>query len=352
MSKEYLVYRFLKARSDIDKNADILSSLIESDRGIDAVELELDKLNSQKQVLSYSDLSYCLMNINNHLILLYPYEERDKYMGIKDELQFGGKMQEYRGVSYAEASALKDFLDAAEVNYKARSDTDGMIQFLVSSDDEKIMDEAIKKLMKEIDTDVGRKYLMGKNACYANSITQISKALDYNEDVYIGTEGGTNGIHINSDGAVIMRTNEKSEFISKMDKNFEFIIQDIVINEFRGDETPVKAFFGDFAKDISFGMSQTDIKKNAMTRNEAMQQLGLEKFPTMEWLAKKKDKNELTGKNKEALYALIRMNLCRTTELAGYDEYKMSKNEKAEYKNMHNRNIDAFERGGERIGER
>lgn len=343
MSKENVVCRFLKSRAEIDKNAGALAMLIEADRGIDAVELDMNKMDSQKQILAVSDLSYCLLNINNHLILLYPGDEREKYMNIKDELQFNGQIMKYSGVTYAEADSIKDFLMQAGVKYKIHSDSDRHIHFLISKEDSKVMDRAVNAVRKEIESEPGKKYLMGKNLCWANAITQVSKALSGSEPSYIGTEGGTNGISINEDGAVVMRTQGNGEFISKLDPNFKQKVQDIVINEFKGGTTPIKAIYGDYAKEITYGMSQYDIRKKAMTKNEAMNELNLNSFPSIESLSKMTEQ-DLEGKKKEALYALIRMSLCRSIKLEGFDELKMSKSEKIAYENMHQSNLNGFKK--------
>lgn len=354
LSNMQLIKRFLKARADVNKNAKIISDAIDANRDIDAVIMDKQKLESNKHVLDYSGLSYYILNINDNIVLLYPGEERQRYNNIRQDLQLGSNYVEYAGISYSEAEALKDFLDAGRVEYNVKMNDNMMIQFMIPQRYEDEMNLALSKLQSEIQSEIGKKYLLGKNYCFANTITQLSKCFDYQGDIYIGTEGGTSGIHINEDGAVLIQTGASGDFISKLDPDFENKVTDIVMNELKGDITPIKAFYGDFAKDISYGMSQFDIKKQAITKTEAMSILKLTSFPSLDTLSKMKESDKYSGKEKDALYALIRISLCRQTNLEDYKEFKLTKAEKIAYENMHANNIEEIEAyiGGELSNER
>ena len=131
MEKIDLVCRYLKARQSISKNAGVLADYIENKKNVDAVELDMKNLDSSKNILSnLSDMTFYLMEINEHLILIFPEEEREKYMNIQLELMSGDVIDEYRRFTYSEANAAKDFLQAANVTYRSSIDSDGRISGL------------------------------------------------------------------------------------------------------------------------------------------------------------------------------------------------------------------------------
>ena len=71
MSTKDILQRYLTARADVDENAGVLAACIKNDnKPIDAVEIESKDLNLANRLLEYSDLTYSLLNINNHFILL------------------------------------------------------------------------------------------------------------------------------------------------------------------------------------------------------------------------------------------------------------------------------------------
>lgn len=342
MSNTDIVYRYLKAREAINENADILAVLIEAGRDIDAVELDMDKKDMVKQILDYSDITYCLLNINNHLVLLYPNEQREQYMNIQTQLVFGGPLVEFSGFSYSEAAAVKDFLQAAKTQYSITTNSVGNIQFCLSAVDEPIMDEAIKTLQCEVQNEAGQKYLLSKNISWAHAISQASSAISYSGPVFIGREGGTGGMRLDKDGAVVMTPNSPGRFIPRGDPDFEGKVINVIMNDLNGQSSPIKVVYGSFVDKITYGMSKQDIQKTALTKNEALKILGLSNIPDMDQLEKMFN-NDYNDTQKEAFYAVMRMSLCRAIKLKDIQKYKMSKTEKIEYEQLHRANISKFE---------
>lgn len=344
MSNIDIISRYLKAREDINENADIIAVLIEAGRDIDAVELDTDKIDIAKQILAYTDITYCLLNINNHLVLVYPNEQRKLYMDIQMQLIFGGPLVEFAGFSYSEAAAVKDFLKAAGTQYRIKANNIGDIQFCLAAVDESIMDEAIETLKNEIEHDVGKKYLSFKNISWTHAINQASKAINYDGPVFIGREGGTGGVRLDKYGAIVMIPNAPGRFIPRGDPDFECKVINVIINDLNGQNSPVKAIYGEFVDEITYGMSKKqDIQKKALTKKEALKILGLTNIPDVDELEKMFN-NDYDATQKEAFYAVIRMSLCRSMKLKDAHQYKMNKSEKLEYEQLHHTNITKFER--------
>lgn len=338
MPHEDLIYRFLKARANINKNADILTTCIEADRSIDAVELDGDGLKNQQLILDSAELSYYMLNINNHIVLLYPSEERDKYMSIKNMLKFHENMAEYTGFSYAEADVIKDLLNHSKVPYQVCAGDDMQITFLIPETSSAIMEHSMNALEHELSTDIGRKYLMAKNICWANTIGNVSKALDFTGVSYIGSEGGTRGIRIDSDGAVVIKQNGKSDFISRLDPAFSIKVINAALYDLNGGITPIKRISGGLAEEITYGMTKENILKKPISKRDAIKKLGLKELPDIKTLAELKEK-PLTEEKQLAVYALMRMVICRSMQIEEAKDLKTTKGEREEYLYMHNRLI-------------
>ncbi len=336
MTNEDLIYRFLKSRSKVNKNADILTDCIKSNRGIDAVELDNDCLKNQQDILNSSNLSYYLLNINNHIVLLYPEEERDKYMSIRDMLMFHDNMKEYIGFSYAEADVIKDVLDMQNIEYKVSAEKNMEINFLISEKDSIIMDKAIDVLVKELETDIGNKYLTAKNLCWANSIGHASKAIDFTGVSYIGSEGGANGMRIDSDGVIVSTQKGKHDFISRKDPNFSIKVINSVLYDLNGKSHPVKRISGKLAEELTHSMMLNNVTN--YSKDRALKKLGLNKFPDLNILSEMKDK-DLPEDEKEAVYALIRMSICRQISIEEMKDIKITKADEKDYLHMHKLNI-------------
>lgn len=344
MAKIDLICRYLKARQDINENAGILADYIENQKNIDAVVLDMDKLETSKRILNgFSDMTFCLVNVNNHLILMFPEEERQKYMDIKLELMSGDVIDEYKKFTYSEANAAKDFLQAANVMYRSTIDSDGRIKFLVPRQYAYVMDQAMKTIREEVQTKIGADYYNAQNVCYMNAINQLSQAIDYDGVSFIGKEGGTDGVRIDDKGAVYINTKGTGRFISRNSSKFEHELLKLILNDLNGTNSPVKAFYGEFAEEITKGMTKENIKTHALTKNQALEILGLDDIPDIDHIGKMiNDIDDYNEERRGALRTLIRMRLCRDQKLKDLQEYKQNKQDKTEYLKIHSENINKF----------
>lgn len=344
-----MIHRYLKAREDIDENARLIANIIESRRGIDAVVIEPKDKGTLKQLLGYTDLSYCLLNVNGQTLLLYPNEQRERYMSLRPHLLFDGKMVEYKGFTYSEATAAKDFITAAGEQFQITTDENGRISFAISKRDEALMDQVISCIKKEAGTPCGEKHFVSDNICWIHAINQVSMAINYEGNIYLGREGGTGGILINKNWAYIV-TPQNAGKITKNDQNFAKKLINAVLNDLDGAHHPIKAFYGDIVNEISYGM---DNGRPSMSRQNALNVFGLREIPTIDMIGEMLEKSEQYNKREtEALYTLMRMSMCRSQKLESIDEYKMNKEEKKDYESMHNRNILYFESLKEKLYER
>lgn len=344
MAKIDLICRYLKARQGINENAGVLADYIENQKNIDAVVLDMDKLEASKRILNgFSDMTFCLVNVNNHLILMFPEEERQKYMDIQLELMSGDVIDEYKKFTYSEATAAKDFLQAANVTYQSTIDGDGRIKFLVPRQYAYIMEQAMNTIREEVQTKVGKDYYNAQNVCYMNAINQLSQAINYDGVSFIGKEGGTDGVRIDDKGAVYINTKGTGRFISRNSSRFEHELLKLILNDLNGINSPVKAFYGEFAEEITKGMTKESIKTPALTKNKSLDILRLDSMPDIEHIGKMiNDIDNYDEEKRGALRAIIRMRLCRDQKLKDLQEYKQSKQDKTEYLNIHSENVDKF----------
>ena len=349
MSSIDLIYRYLKAREKINDTYGALAAIIEVNKdengisGIEAVEIDKPDVKRTQSILDYTSLNSCFLNIDDRFVLLYPAIEREKYMQIQPFLAYGDKLIEYPGMTYSEASEMKEFMDVAGVKYKSKIDSDGKVGFIVAKDDEEMTKEMIKAISEEQNTEEGYKYFVSKNICWANAINQASIAISGSFTTYIGKEGGSGGIVIREDGAVLMTPNKSGEFIPRSDKDFKEKVINAVLQDLNGENTPVKAFFGDFADIISNDMKKQDIDKPALTLKDALEILQLDGLPSVDELDEMFGNiDEYEADEKRAFYAIARMVMCRTQKLDGFDEYKLSKAEKSTYSALHQEYVDKF----------
>ena len=110
MRGEKLLYRYLKSREDINENAGVLADLLLNKCKIDAVVLDAGAVPFTKPILQSTELTYCMMNVNGCPILIYPSEERQKYMEVQPLLEFGGEAVAYPGFTYSEFKAAEEIM--------------------------------------------------------------------------------------------------------------------------------------------------------------------------------------------------------------------------------------------------
>ena len=359
MSSIDLIYRYLKAREKINDTYGALAAIIEVNKdengisGIEAVEIEKDDVDLAKKLLSYSDLSSCFLNVKDKYILLYPQIEREKYMELQPFLAYGEEMIEYAGVTYSQASEMKSFMDAAGVVYKSMTDNDNKVKFMVPQNSKEIMQKIAEAVNNEMETEEGRKYLTAKNICLVHALNQASKAINGTAVAFIGREGGTGGIVIDEEGAVIMPAKQHGRFISRDDPKFEMKVINAILHDLNGVNTPVKSYFGDFAEILSGGMKKQDVYKTGLTMNQALDILGLEELPTINDLDDMFNNVEsYNEKESDAFFTVARMVMCREQKLEGFDEYKLSKSERKKFDEMHQRYLDEFPKDKEAEHER
>lgn len=320
------IHRFLRSRAGTDANAGVLAALIEGGREIDAVVLETEKLKAQEQILNFSKLPYYLLDIAGHPVLIYPNEEREKYLDIRDDLRFGDSAL-YAGFTYAELEAVKDYMDASGADYKSSMDGGTRMSVLVAKKDKGYMDAVLGKLRKEIGSSIGERYLSVKNQCWANTVSQVSKALAA-DMAYLGSDGGQDGIWIDQEAAYVV-TAQGSEVIPRSGPDFEGEVTRKALDALRGKDSPIKAFFGDDMEGMAYGVKGA---QKAMRRSEALRVLGFLEVPTPRELAAIAE-SEINSDRRLATYTLLRMELCRTMRVEGIK--KLSKAEKKEYQGMH-----------------
>lgn len=328
------IYRFLRSRAETDANAKLLATLMENGRGIDAVVLDNRKLKSQEQVLDFSRLSYYLVKVGEQPLLLYPYEEREKYLDIKDRLRFGDGVR-YAGFSFSEMEAIRDYLAASGADYQVSMGDGVRMEILVSKKDSVYMDSAIRRLQMEASRPEGLHYLTTKNQCWANTVSQVSKAIG-TDMAYLGSDGGQDGIWIDKHGASVVTT-QGSEFIPRGAEGFGETVVRNALTMLHGSDTPIKAFFGKDMEWMSYGMGKGAGK--ALKRSEALSILGIKTSPGIETLTQvmetAKTKNE-----KLAAKTLAVMEVCRTMHVDGIE--KLSRKDKQTYQKMHEGMVKEF----------
>lgn len=344
---EDIICRYLKSREDVNENAALLATLIEAKRNIDAVVLDMDKIDNTKQILNCSDLSYCLISINDSLVLIYPNEQREQYMDIQPYISMGEELSQFSGFTYSEAAACKDFLEAAGIKYSSSADIQhkGKIKFLIPKKDENIINEAIQNISQEEQTNEGRKHFILTNLLWSHTMNQASKAINYSETgiAFIGSEGGTSGIRLDERGATVTypkktAEDDKKQFISRSDKEFEKKVIKIMTDDLNSLSAPLKAVYGDFAEILTEDMPDT-----AISKQEALDIFQLEKIPDLQTIGKMiEEKDNYDKRQREALSTIARMAICRPQKVEGIQEYKMTKQEKQNYNEMHNENIKKF----------
>lgn len=324
---EQHICRFLRSRAETDENAKILATLMENGRGIDAVVLDSRKLEAQENILDFSKLSYYLVKVGEQPLLLYPYEEREKYLGIKDRLRFGDG-ERYAGFSFSEMEAIKDYLDASGTDCQFSMGDGIRMEILVSKKDRAHMDKAIRRLQTEIASPEGLHYLTTKNQCWANTVSQVSKALGA-DMAYIGSDGGQDGIWIDQKGASVITT-QGSEFIPRHTNKFDETVINQALTALHGSDTPIKAFFGKDMEWMSYGMGTSQNK--ALKRSEALSVLGVQESPG---LGELKVAMETADNEREKIAAktLAVMEVCRAMHVEGIE--KLSRSEKEAYRKMH-----------------
>ena len=248
---------------------------------------------------------------------------------------------------------MKSFMDAAGVVYKSMTDNDNKVKFMVPQNSKEIMQKIAEAVNNEMETEEGRKYLTAKNICLVHALNQASKAINGTAVAFIGREGGTGGIIIDEEGAVIMPAKQHGRFISRDDPKFEMKVINAILHDLNGVNTPVKSYFGDFAEILSGGMKKQDVYKTGLTMNQALDILGLEELPTINDLDDMFNNVEsYNEKESDAFFTVARMVMCREQKLEGFDEYKLSKSERKKFDEMHQRYLDEFTKDKEAEHER
>ena len=150
-----------------------------------------------------------MLDVAGNLVLVYPREQREKYMEIQPHLVLGEKLVQYGGFSHSEAQAMKDFLKEADVDYKQSTGDDGRVGFLIAESKDHMFKNAMEVIKQEEATDIGEKHFVSQNLYWRYAISQASKALNYDGVVFIGSEAGMRGIRLDKNGAISMNPLKK-----------------------------------------------------------------------------------------------------------------------------------------------
>lgn len=344
MEQTDIIYRFLKSREYVDKNAGVLAEVIINGRNVDAVVLESNDYKTAKNLLeNYSDITYGIIEVNGNILLLYPEEERDKYMNLRDMIILGGDIAEFSRFSYSEAKALTDYLKEGNIDYIISSNAK-RISIIVSRQDKDDVNDAINHVIDELRTEEGQKYFTAINMCFKHAINCAVTGFSYNGPVFIGREGGSGGVKLDKDIAILIPPKGKCKMISKYDRHFEDTVINFILNDLNGLETPVKQFFGDFADLITEDI--TNGNYDSMPASEAAKILGVNGVPSIEQVASLLQEHESEYKRNEqknhAIHTLMRMSACRSLKIEDIKDIGLKKEDKKAYKCLHEKNIRAF----------
>lgn len=339
-----LMYRYLKARERINENAGLLADLIKNEEGVDAVLLHTDQTAMAKPLLDQTRLSYCLASVNGKPILMYPTEERQKYLAVMPLLQYNGPVAEYGGFSYSETKTMIELLNSRGIQYHTMYAMDGRTTFLFPQAREKEVKQAVRALKDELETEVGKKNYIRQNICWNYAVSQISTALAYNGVSFFGSEGGAMGIRIDETGAILFAQNKPGRYIRRADANFQTTVIQMVLSDLHGAVAPIKVFYGDFADELTKNLQKGKNSEKSMSKREALQLLGLPDIPktTAEWDELVDHAEEYEGKQEEAYYTVLRMAACRQQTLKGLENCKLTKEEKQEFQKIHATMIEQF----------
>lgn len=354
MATTDILYRYFKARQEVNENghAETLAQCIHYNRGVDAVVLDMKDKELAQNILKETDVNDAfdswLLDIAGNLVLVYPREQREKYMEIQPHLVLGEKLVQYGGFSHSEAQAMKDFLKEAGVDYKQTVGDGGRIGFLFAENKEYIFKNAMETIKREETTDVGEKHFISQNLYWRYAINQASKALNYDGVVFVGSEAGTRGIRIDKNGAISMNPLKKGRFIPKNDPNYERKVLNEILNTTNGKEFPVKIFYGELADMMSQDMTRKSLRESPLMlkKREALDILALASIPSVDEIGKMVNHIEDYGDSeRKAIYSLMRMRVCRDCKIEDIQTYKMSKQDKQDYKQMHEQHIKQFAKG-------
>lgn len=360
MRGEKLLYRYLKSREDVNENAGVLADMLLNECKIDAVVLDAGTVPFTKPILQSTELTYCMMNMNGCPILIYPSEERQKYMEVQPLLEFGGEAVAYPGFTYSEFKAAEEIMGLAGVKYRASFDEEGRTTFLLSKKQEPAMQHAIQAIQSEEQTEIGQKYYCSKNILWGHAVHQTALAFHYGGVSLLASEAGTAAVRLDEFGAAFLTPKGPKTIIRKEDSKYKQKVIRLVLDGLNGVNAPVKAFHGDLAVLLSADMElgKTDKDERAMTKKEALQVMQMQELPMSEEEWNKfidlADNANYEGEKEKAYYAILRMVSCRMQKVDGLDRYKMDKDEKQAYRSMHEETLklweqsQAWRRGDER----
>lgn len=354
MATTDILYRYFKARQEVNENghAETLAQCIHYNRGVDAVVLDMKDKGLAQKILKETDINDAfdswLLDIAGNLVLIYPREQREKYMEIQPHLVLGEKLVQYGGFSHSEAKGMIDFLKEAGVDYKQSIGEDGRISFLLAENKEYIFKNAMDTIKQEETTEVGKKHFVSQNLYWRYAINQASKALNHDGVVFLGSEAGTRGIRVDKNGAISMNPLKKGRFIPKNDPDYERKVLSEILNTMNGKEFPVKVFYGELADVMSKDMTRKSLRESPLMlkKREALDILNLSDIPSVDEIGKMVNNLEDYGdRERKAIYSLMRMRVCRDYKIEDIQAYKMSKKDKQDYKQMHEQHIKQFAKG-------
>lgn len=342
MNPNEILYRYLKSVEPVDKNAKILSKIIKANRNIDAVLLkDNNKIDDTKILLKSANLSFCLLNIEDSLVLIYPSEQREQYLAIQKELELGNKYIETTPLTYSEKEALKDFLNAKNIQFKLLMQSSD-IKIAVEEKYKKDLNNAVKLLNKEKDSPEGLKYLQSKNLYWYHMLQVFENIHNTEISVFIGSEAGVSGIKIDKEKAVIINSAKRPQVIYRYDSLFDRKVLDCMINDLNGTKTPVKLFTGIQADFLSADINENYKGLTSSSATELLEVKNINKLSPKDIDNLLNEINEFPADKQRAVYIAMRKRACQDLKFEEINKYKLTKQEKELYKNMHQNNIEMF----------
>ena len=132
-------------------------------------------------------------------------------------------------------------------------------------------------------------------------------------------------------------------FIPRADSKFDIRVIDAMLYDLNGGKTPVKSFSGNFADILTTGMHKENSQNTALTLKQALEIMSYDRLPGIDELDTIINNiDNYDNEQKNAIFALARMTMCREQALEGFDEYKLTKKDKSDFSILHQKYMNEF----------
>lgn len=316
-----------------DRKAGVIADMIAAGRQVDAVFIPPEYETAIKSSPGVSPAYF--LRISGTLTMLYPGEEREKYLQRREAVLYG-KQYVYHPLSYGKAASAADILKKKKIPYEIRNDAygSGPMTFSLSVGERfaKEAEMAVKLADKE---DELSKYLKWQNLCAASLSETIDKAIHSEKDVFLLSESGERAIHIAPKEAAIICPPQPVQTIKRDSESFKKDLTMAAVRVLMADKSIVKTLSGKETEIFTDG-------ENKLTAAEAMKALGLTAFPSGARLLELR-KQDTEGKYKKEISVLMRMRAARNIQLDDeIKEKRPGKEERAAYQKLHQESVRAF----------